>query len=413
MAYVICLDTEPETIETLRAEGHHVDTGETGYRTGWPLLKVPPHECDLLICDLRKPACFNATHWGPGRNDNFQCTIEKSINDSTFFGSGGRPRPVYELIHPSQMPPRPVGTFGPSDVFKAVDHGGVPMLLFLNPEWMRHVTYTSPNFVEVLWSFERTKATKLNISPLLKEVLPEIDDSVTLARPLEFHIVKRDHKPFVASEKFFSSVPLVTNIISQVFGEVILLEKGSIWALPQFTNNALVCSILLNRLDSFINVQSSLVISKGKPISPERTGQLQNTKQIVRDVFISHASEDKDQIARPLANALIEKGLSVWFDEYELTLGDSLRRKIEEGLRSSRFGVTILSHHFFSKRWPQIELDGLFALETGSKKILPVWHGVSEGEVRQYSPILADRLGISTSEGIEAVADAVLRAVKK
>lgn len=66
------------------------------------------------------------------------------------------------------------------------------------------------------------------------------------------------------------------------------------------------------------------------------------------DVFISHASEDKSDVARPLAALLINAGLTVWIDEAELTLGDSLRRNIDLGLASSRFGVVILSTSFFS-----------------------------------------------------------------
>ncbi len=61
------------------------------------------------------------------------------------------------------------------------------------------------------------------------------------------------------------------------------------------------------------------------------------------DLFLSHASEDKDVIARPLYEALIAEGISVWFDEAVLELGDSLRRKIDEGLAKCRYGVVILS----------------------------------------------------------------------
>lgn len=97
-----------------------------------------------------------------------------------------------------------------------------------------------------------------------------------------------------------------------------------------------------------------------------------------RDVFISHASEDKDVIARPIAEELLRRGRSVWFDEFELTLGDSLRRSIDRGLAESRFGLVILSPSFFAKQWPQRELDGLTTREiAGSTKvILPVWHEV-------------------------------------
>lgn len=76
------------------------------------------------------------------------------------------------------------------------------------------------------------------------------------------------------------------------------------------------------------------------------------------DVFISHASEDKDDIVRPLANALGEYGLKVRYDEFELRIGDSLRRKIDRGLTSSRFGIVVLSEPFFNKGWTTYELDG-------------------------------------------------------
>jgi hypothetical protein len=54
------------------------------------------------------------------------------------------------------------------------------------------------------------------------------------------------------------------------------------------------------------------------------------------DVFISHASEDKDTVARPLAKLLEDKGLRVWIDEQQLRIGDSLSRKINDGLAFSR-----------------------------------------------------------------------------
>ena len=130
------------------------------------------------------------------------------------------------------------------------------------------------------------------------------------------------------------------------------------------------------------------------------------------DVFISHASEDKEAVARPLAASLKAKGLRVWIDEAELRLGDSLRRSIDRGLANSRFGLVILSPAFFRKEWPQKELDGLVAREDGSEKvILPVWHQLDRAEVTRYSPPLADRLSVSTSNGMDVVVDQVLKAV--
>lgn len=131
------------------------------------------------------------------------------------------------------------------------------------------------------------------------------------------------------------------------------------------------------------------------------------------DVFISHASEDKESFVHPLAEELTRLGLRVWYDKFTLKLGDSLREKIDYGLRYSRFGVVVLSPHFFSKDWPKKELDGLVALEVdGRKVILPVWHNVTRANVAGYSPILAGRLAVSTSTGLDNVVSEIRRAIE-
>lgn len=129
-------------------------------------------------------------------------------------------------------------------------------------------------------------------------------------------------------------------------------------------------------------------------------------------IFVCHASEDKADFVRPLAAAL-RQHFEVWYDEYELTLGDSLVRKINGGLASCDYGVVVLSPSFFQKKWPQAELDGLFALEgTTRKMILPVWKDVSVDDVRKFSPILAGRLGANAAEGVEKVVSEIRRAVE-
>jgi hypothetical protein len=131
------------------------------------------------------------------------------------------------------------------------------------------------------------------------------------------------------------------------------------------------------------------------------------------DVFISHASEDKDAFVRPLAESLVQKGLKVWYDEFTLKLGDSLRASIDKGLATSRFGVVILSHRFFAKKWPQKELNGLFALmRPEQRKVLPIWHEISEAELAAYSPMLVDLVAARSSEGVEAVVKKILEVVK-
>jgi predicted nucleotide-binding protein len=131
------------------------------------------------------------------------------------------------------------------------------------------------------------------------------------------------------------------------------------------------------------------------------------------DVFICHAHEDKEQVVRPLAEALRSRNLRVWYDEFELRIGDSLTQSIEKGLSESDFAVVVLSPSFFNKSWPQKELDALAAGERqkGVPRILPVWHDVTASEVRKQNPVLADRLAIETDEGLEQVAGEVTRAV--
>jgi TIR domain len=144
-------------------------------------------------------------------------------------------------------------------------------------------------------------------------------------------------------------------------------------------------------------------------------GQYGSWEVMVRawDVFISHAGDDKDAVAIPLAKVLRRAGLRVWLDRQELRIGDSLHEKIDEGLANSRFGIVILSPSFLAKRFPRKELDGLFAREDAweHKVILPIWHQIDKTTLAKYSPILADRLAGNTAEGIPSVATQIIDVV--
>ena len=128
------------------------------------------------------------------------------------------------------------------------------------------------------------------------------------------------------------------------------------------------------------------------------------------DFFICHASEDKDDVVQELAEILRDKGAEVWYDTFELKVGSRLRREIERGLVNSRYGIVVVSSHFFAKDWPQRELDGLFSLDTQDQsKILPIWHKVTKDEVSERSPILAGILALNTGvQSIEEIADELM-----
>lgn len=133
------------------------------------------------------------------------------------------------------------------------------------------------------------------------------------------------------------------------------------------------------------------------------------------DVFISHASEDKEAVARPLAEALKAQNWDVWLDEDMLQIGDRLSKTIGAGLADSRYGVVILSPSFFSKAWPKRELETLIAREMseGQDLLLPVWHGVTAREIDAESKLLADRKGIPTSGGLDPVIAAIGRVLRR
>lgn len=132
------------------------------------------------------------------------------------------------------------------------------------------------------------------------------------------------------------------------------------------------------------------------------------------DVFISHAAEDKDEVALPLAIALRDLGLSVWYDDFELRIGHSLRREIDAGIASSKFGVVILSEHFFAKQWSRYELDGLVTRHgLSTQNILPIWHRITKEYVIAQSPALAGVIALSTSSlTIAEIAAEIARVIR-
>ncbi|HEX9618593.1 MAG TPA: toll/interleukin-1 receptor domain-containing protein, partial [Polyangiaceae bacterium] len=134
------------------------------------------------------------------------------------------------------------------------------------------------------------------------------------------------------------------------------------------------------------------------------------------DVFVSHASEDKAEFVEDLVQALTSRGVRVWYDRFEIALGDDFRKKMEQGLVRSRYGLVVVSASFLdaSKYWPEAELSALFNLEavTGEKRVLPVLFGVSWETVTLKLPFVATRRAADASQGVDAVAEEVLGVVR-
>ena len=118
------------------------------------------------------------------------------------------------------------------------------------------------------------------------------------------------------------------------------------------------------------------------------------------DVFISHAWEDKKDFVDEFVMALEKLGIRVWYDTKKLQWGDSMRSKIDDGLRKSKFGIAILSPNYIAegKYWTKEEFNGLFQLESiNGKKILPIWHNLTKNQVMKFSPMIADKKAMTTA----------------
>ena len=116
------------------------------------------------------------------------------------------------------------------------------------------------------------------------------------------------------------------------------------------------------------------------------------------DAFVSHAWEDKETFVRPLVEALGRLGVSLWYDEVSLKLGDSLSGSIDRGIAKSRNGIVVVSPAFLRKKWPEAELHALMTRRIEDKlQLLPIWHDVGRAEVAAFSPMLADLVALQTA----------------
>ncbi|MCY4062175.1 MAG: toll/interleukin-1 receptor domain-containing protein [Chloroflexi bacterium] len=131
------------------------------------------------------------------------------------------------------------------------------------------------------------------------------------------------------------------------------------------------------------------------------------------DVFLSHATEDKDDVARPLALALQQRGLRVWYDEFELKIGDNLVAKLNAGINGSRFGIIVLSQAFFAKQWTIHELNMLeYRWVTENHMLFPIWHHITIEEVTAYRAWLANIIGRRTDTfNVEEIAHQIYDAI--
>jgi TIR domain len=128
----------------------------------------------------------------------------------------------------------------------------------------------------------------------------------------------------------------------------------------------------------------------------------------IRDVFICHASADKETHARPLAAALARRAISTWMDEAEIGPGDSILDAINEGLRLARFVTPIITEAFLARDWTRRELNAAFTIEVTARRVivLPILATDRDLYFARYA-LLADKLYLSWDNGPEQLADEI------
>lgn len=245
-----------------------------------------------------------------------------------------------------------------------------------------------------------------------------IEGNIITIAPLAILHQEYMEKVFEAQESLTMSQPLETKVYHINYSNVsdleVLINKMKILSIRGSLSIDKRTNILIIKdIPAVFKEIESILTTVDKPVTKLDSKEIiSSIGKLNYDAFICHASEDKESFVRELADRLTKKGLHIWYDEFSLKIGDSLRRSIDKGLLNSRFGIVVLSHNFFKKKWPQRELDGLTTREVaGENVILPIWHDVSKDDVSKYSPVLADRVAVSTKSGMENVVKKLIKVI--
>jgi hypothetical protein len=136
-----------------------------------------------------------------------------------------------------------------------------------------------------------------------------------------------------------------------------------------------------------------------RALTPIRESVEKRTPQPdIRDVFLCHAWDDRKGAAKELHDLLESRGVSVWFSEKDIALGMPLLREIDKGLATSRAGIVLVTPAFIrrvqAEGIAEKELSALLALN----RLVPIVHNTTYEALREVSPLLGSRTGLSTAE---------------
>lgn len=118
----------------------------------------------------------------------------------------------------------------------------------------------------------------------------------------------------------------------------------------------------------------------------------------LRDVFLCHAWDDRKGAAKELHDLLESRGVSVWFSEKDVVLGTSLLREIDKGLAKSRVGIVLVTPSLLSRVRAEGIADKELSALLARDLLVPIVHGTTYDALREVSPLLGSRSGLSTEE---------------
>lgn len=136
-----------------------------------------------------------------------------------------------------------------------------------------------------------------------------------------------------------------------------------------------------------------------RTLTPVRENvEKRSDKPDLRDVFLCHAWDDRKESAKELHDILESKGVSVWFSEKDVLLGSSLLREIDKGLAKSRVGIVLVTPLFLKRIKGEGIADKELSALLARDLLIPIVHNTTYDELREVSPLLGSRSGLSTIE---------------
>ncbi len=133
-------------------------------------------------------------------------------------------------------------------------------------------------------------------------------------------------------------------------------------------------------------------------LEPVRANVVNQASLDLRDIFLCHAWDDRQGAAKDLYDLLKTRGVNVWFSEEDIRLGVPFLREIDRGLAKSRIGIVLVTPNFLKRIRGESIADKELSVLLQQGQLVPIMHGTTFEALREVSPMLASRNGLSTVE---------------